>query len=516
NIKTNKLEPFEKEVLSTSGSVYGFEHDSEGNLYIATMEGLYVKNVTTGDIIQYTSSNSELKDSRLISILCDSNNRLWLGSISSGTTIFTWEDSQLKQVDHNLDLSTYKAVSFFEDSKNNVWISSEHEGLIKISYDLNAKSIFTKNQGIPNNSVSAITEAPEDIFWITTLKGFTRYDQKTDSFKNYTLSHGLPGLVFNRGAIINNYSTDGKVWLGTENGLVSFDPDIIEENKPVEKVTITDFYVDGERFLPSDLKQPVEQVNQIILKGTQAGIGFRYIAMNYFNPTDNNYIYRLTGRDTEWQKSTSNFVYYSNLKPGKYTFQVSLSGEPATITEIDLQIKPRWYQHAFFKLITAILILFIIVVTVKVIFNLKRSVDQVREEKDAAKEDQKKYETSHLTAKRSKEIEKLLKDHVESSKIYLNPDLKLQGLAAAINCAPHDVSQVINQNLNQSYYEFINRYRIEAVKKLMADQSYKKYTLLAIAQECGFNSKTSFYRAFKKLTGLTPVQYQNQLSKTHT
>ena len=520
NIKTNRLEPFNRNVLPSSGSVYGFEYDTTGNLLIATMEGLYVQDANSGVVHHFTTINSELEDSRLISILVDSEGRVWLGSIGAGISVYSLEDLQLVQIPDNMGLSKYKAVSFFEDSKKNIWISSEQGGLIKISSELKDKAIFTVDNGLPNNSVTAVTEAPENIFWITTLKGLTRLDGYSGNFRNYTLSHGLPSLVFNRGAISNSYDEDGRIWLGTESGLVSFMPDNIDKNKPNENVTVTDFYVDGENYLPAGLNRPIEQLRQITIKGKKTSIGFRYTALNYFNPTDNLYLYRLWGKDDEWQSSSANHVSYSNLKPGKYTFQVRLSGgvtiDDLNTTSIDILIKPYWYQQASFKILVSAVFLFLIVVTLKIIYDLRRRVHKIQEVKDTTKETHKKYESSNLSAERSKEIEVLLKGHVEDSKIYLDPDLKLLGLAAAIDCSPHDVSQVINQNLNQSYYEFINRYRIEEVKKRMSDPAYKKYTLLAIAQECGFNSKTSFYRAFKKLTGLTPIQYQNQLSRHQT
>ena len=129
------------------------------------------------------------------------------------------------------------------------------------------------------------------------------------------------------------------------------------------------------------------------------------------------------------------------------------------------------------------------------------------------REDHLRYISSSLSASRKQEIEAILIAYVETNKPYLHPDLKLNDLAKAIDCSPHDVSQVINQNLKKSFNDFINAYRIEAVKGCLANPAYERYTLLAIGQQCGFRSKASFYRAFKKLTGETPHDFLVQLQK---
>jgi AraC-like DNA-binding protein len=73
--------------------------------------------------------------------------------------------------------------------------------------------------------------------------------------------------------------------------------------------------------------------------------------------------------------------------------------------------------------------------------------------------------------------------------------------------SPNHLSQVINQLEGKNFFDFVNAYRVEEVKRKMADDRSKKLTLLAIALESGFNSKTSFNMVFKKMTGQTPSQY---------
>ena len=82
-----------------------------------------------------------------------------------------------------------------------------------------------------------------------------------------------------------------------------------------------------------------------------------------------------------------------------------------------------------------------------------------------------------------------------------------------IDKEPNLVSFIINKHLYQTFYELVNAYRINAVKEMLSQNKAENLTLLAIALECGFNSKTSFNRVFKEINGLTPSQYLKSISK---
>ena len=103
---------------------------------------------------------------------------------------------------------------------------------------------------------------------------------------------------------------------------------------------------------------------------------------------------------------------------------------------------------------------------------------------------------------------------METDKLYLNSDLTLRELAEKLSISPHNLSEILNTRLNQSFYDFINRYRVEEVKRRLADNDSDKYSLIAIAFDSGFNSKSSFNTIFKKQTGSTPSQYRNQILPT--
>ena len=78
-------------------------------------------------------------------------------------------------------------------------------------------------------------------------------------------------------------------------------------------------------------------------------------------------------------------------------------------------------------------------------------------------------------------------------------------------CAPIECTQALNQGQQKNFYQLINEFRIEEVKQKMTSKGFEHYTLLGIALESGFNSKTSFNRIFKEITGLTPSEFKNSV-----
>ncbi|MDC8004547.1 helix-turn-helix transcriptional regulator [Aureisphaera galaxeae] len=96
---------------------------------------------------------------------------------------------------------------------------------------------------------------------------------------------------------------------------------------------------------------------------------------------------------------------------------------------------------------------------------------------------------------------------VIENKKYLDAELSLSNLASDLKLSTSHLSKVINVCSGQNFSDYINSLRVAQVKKLITDPSYRNYTMVAIGLECGFNSKSTFYSAFKKLTSKTPSQY---------
>jgi putative ABC transport system permease protein len=102
-----------------------------------------------------------------------------------------------------------------------------------------------------------------------------------------------------------------------------------------------------------------------------------------------------------------------------------------------------------------------------------------------------------------------LQSYLRDSKAYLDPALRLVDLANGIQMKPHDVSEVINCAFGKSFYDLINELRIDEVKKRLSDPKHSHLNILGVAMDSGFNSKSSFNDAFKRLTGMTPREFRS-------
>jgi AraC-like DNA-binding protein len=125
--------------------------------------------------------------------------------------------------------------------------------------------------------------------------------------------------------------------------------------------------------------------------------------------------------------------------------------------------------------------------------------------------EKKKYAKSGLNEDSIKELHQKLVDLMQTEKPFLNPELTLSDLSNKLDTHPNYLSQVINDVEGIPFYDYVNTFRIEEFKRLCANNENQKYTLLALAYDCGFNSKTSFNRNFRKTMNQSPTEYLKQV-----
>lgn len=121
-----------------------------------------------------------------------------------------------------------------------------------------------------------------------------------------------------------------------------------------------------------------------------------------------------------------------------------------------------------------------------------------------------KYRNSLLSDEKKKSIRALLFKYFDEKKPFLNPELNLSLLSQNLGIPKHHLTEVLNMEIGRNFYSFVNEYRVEEVKKMLADPA-NKFSIEAIGYECGFSSKSTFFTVFRKFTGVTPDQYRNSL-----
>ncbi len=119
-----------------------------------------------------------------------------------------------------------------------------------------------------------------------------------------------------------------------------------------------------------------------------------------------------------------------------------------------------------------------------------------------------KYQRSALNEQHASQIAKKIETAMQQDKLYLDASLSLQKLAKHINTSPNYISQTLNESIGMNFFDYVNKYRVEMAKHQLQHSSN---TVIDIAMNVGFNAKSSFYTAFKKVTQQTPSQYRKSV-----
>ncbi len=143
------------------------------------------------------------------------------------------------------------------------------------------------------------------------------------------------------------------------------------------------------------------------------------------------------------------------------------------------------------------------------VFNANRSLQENLNEEDIIAVN---YKNSGLSDEKADQIFMRLKLHMDKEKPFLKEDLSLAMLAGELGITANQLSQVINQKSGSNFFNFVNSYRVMAVKEKFKDPALAAYSILGIAYDSGFRSKSSFNKIFKETTGQTPLQCRKEVN----
>mgnify|MGYP001226265903 FL=1 len=129
-------------------------------------------------------------------------------------------------------------------------------------------------------------------------------------------------------------------------------------------------------------------------------------------------------------------------------------------------------------------------------------------------ESKRKYKNSNLTEEQKQEYVKHIFTFMDEERPFINPELTVQDLSKQLNISRHHLTELLNNDIGKNFFTFINEYRVEEVKRRLLDTRFEHLTIVAIAFESGFNSKSTFNSIFKQNTGNTPSQWKTAELKT--
>lgn len=509
---TGILSFFKQKTDFCEGSFNGYVQDHEKRLWLGSSKGIYIYDEKTDSYYQYNNQNSSLSQNTVFTIKSDSEGRIWIGAYGelflynskSGTfTSSIFPDS----------LSSYiKSIRYiYEDFHQNLWFCDDTEGVLKVNANLTQFEHYTIDNLLPSNSVMNITERSiTDGMWFATQNGLLYYDKKRNKAMRFSLYDGLPGYVFNHPVQVTQ---DGTIWWGNEKGLVYYkNGNILEtKNEWHRPPTLTSVSVSGNTLSPNCAIMAVSPAfaNQINLPANNNNLSFTFSALNYAKEDAVIYEYCLEGLEKSWQTLTrGNQVSYTNLPYGEYLFKIRTTSFPEAVRTIKISV-----QRPHFPILWSIVAISLSICIIWILsysrlrkkyhqlkIRIKKGVRQNVPEKE-------KYQKSKIESSTATSIYERLTLCMEKERLFLNPNLKLQDVADAIRCSSGEISQTLNIFMNTNFTDFVNQYRIDEFIRQVQEDTSHKYTLSSLSEQCGFSSRTSFFRSFKKQKGMSPAEY---------
>lgn len=508
---TLSIRDFEPRVIQpfVKGQIFSIKSDAEDCLWIGTSAGLF--RYKDGKMLShYTSANSKLPEGNVYEIYFDSTRKGWICT-ENGMCIWDPSSESLKvDIFPEGFIHKEKIRTVYEDSAHQLYFLPDKGPMYISDLSMNHFRHLQPNTLLEGKDCMFIIEDDEGWLWIGTSNGLYRYDKK-ETFVLYHFIDGIPSPIFIFCLPVKD--GQGRIWMGNSKGLIYMDThdqsELWQHNRPLR---ITDVFVNGKHpLVPSWDKDKL----RVDLESSQKNLTVCFSALNFTDPSYMSYECKLEGKEEEWQMlmGRSDITYY-DLSSGNYCFKVRRVGVDDSEISMTIHI-----SYPIMTWIVGIAVLLVLSLLCLFYFYKRKSkkepaslppVEVEAEHKVVAEE---KYKNSKISLEECQRLTEELERVMNREKAYTNPDLKIADLAAMIGTSAHTLSYLFNQHLNRNYYDYINDYRIAEFKRLVDKDEYSKYTLSALAELCGFSSRASFFRYFKKAMGITPNEYIRNIGK---
>ncbi|MDR6781558.1 ligand-binding sensor domain-containing protein/CheY-like chemotaxis protein/AraC-like DNA-binding protein [Pedobacter africanus] len=387
SFKHYKPDPSDPKALN-SNRIVCLLHDSQDRLWVGTRaHGLFLYNENEDNFSPFTrqSNQQDLKFTRYL--FEDSKKNIWIAT-NSGTYILGPNAKQVRRFTVADNISTFDDINLIqEDIKGTIWLGSYDSGLIRYHPASNKIKFYTTANGLPSNVVLGVLEDHHGYLWISTADGLAKFDKKV--FKTFTVQDGLPGNVFNYNSFFKD--SKGEFFFGGYNGLVSFFPDQIRENKKVPKVIFTRLRLFNKTVAIGDesnlLSRNISLTKEITFSHSQNIFSFDFAVLNYIKSEKNKYAYKLEGVDKDWNFVTSPTATFNNLPSGTYKLLIKGANNDGVWTdypeEIIIHVLPpfwkTWWAYLIYGIcLSAILFLVFRFLWIRALLRKEHEVYQMK------------------------------------------------------------------------------------------------------------------------------------------
>ena len=344
------------------------------------------------DVTYFTKGTENgLNSNRISKIQKDWENRVWIGTFNG---LYRYDDSsqQFERFDNRIEnFPSVIILSLFVGSDKTLW-AGVPGALLEIDLVKDnpvLKNSFTRENGLFNDYITAITDDSYGNIWVSTAGGISKLNKEKRLITNYGIDDGINSISFNINASFNNKDF---IFFGSNNGLLKFNPDFVNEVILPPNIVFTSLKLNNEPVHVNQifngnqvLKNSISYTDHINLSHNDKIISFTMSPTDYLNQNEINYHYKLVGLHNEWVNNyNSPVISLSGLSSGNYDLMVKASRDNINFgNTLHLSIKVlsspwnSWYAYLLYTLIV-IGILLVIMVTLNKQTRLKSSLEIAR------------------------------------------------------------------------------------------------------------------------------------------
>ena len=312
-----------------------------------------------------TADKNKIGGDKIRRIYEDRNGDIWLATMQNGFTRIKIQDNQPTEISvwrhqpgNPNSISLNDGRSIYHQNDSTYWFATYGGGITRWHTNTNTFLRLRTEQGLPNNSTYGILPDPNGLhIWISTNNGLARLHTGTLDFSIYKEDDNIQNKEFNTGAFLSLIS--GSLVFG---GISGFN--IIRSKKLSVNTRKPPVYITQIKLFNKPYKADTSSIykKKLVLDYTQNFLSFEFIALDYENPRQNQYAYKMAGIDKDWvEPGNRNFADYPNLEPGKYLFKVKAANNDGIWnergTQLAITITPPWWQTAWFRFTTGLLLL---------------------------------------------------------------------------------------------------------------------------------------------------------------
>ena len=534
---TQTLRKPERLPLLATSSIGTIAVAPDSSLWIGCADGLFI--VPYGskgeNIIHFTDQNSHIIDGNIISITFDKEGNAWLTG-AKGCSFYSKKSREI--------IADAFPQGFFNDQP---WLKGSlgHDGYIFLR---SGPHTFYTSPGLTDFGIiefpisftdkwcRSFVDDMNGHYWLSSEKGLFCFSYDLKDWLQLGYGIGLRGDLINDVQLLNQKearritaSQDASLFVATSQGLYHANPNSLSvyTNDSTYQVQLCQIRR-GSDLLSMEEELIANEMHKLSIGWNFLSEKLQVQAVLPDYTRQANRLYQWRTDKGEWKVvQDGDPIILRHLLPGNHQLQVRLVGAPGTTTTYTISVLPS-------ALAIAEALLLLLSLTLLFLWRkdhsekrfLQSDRDEIseallevetelnslenQEAQDAPSGDggpqSGKYQKVKLDEEECAHIVAQLKEYIEKEKVYTNAELKMKDLADVLHLSSPKLSQVFNLYLKENYYEFINRYRLEEFKRLIEQGEYKRYTITALSEQCGFR-KSSFYSTFRRIEGMTPAEY---------